>query len=62
MNARPTQTRSLTGFVRRGLMFTFATLLGVGVLRAADPATPVGFDKLASFEFTAPESERGNAK
>ena len=57
MNARTTSTRSLNGFIRRGLMITFATLLGVGALRAADPATPVGFYKLASFEFTAPESE-----
>ncbi len=60
MNARSTPTRSLTGFVRRGMMLSFAALLGIGVARAADaPAgvVAVGFDKLASFEFTAPESE-----
>ena len=57
MNARSTPTRSLTGFVRRGLMLSFATLLGVGLMSAADEVTAVGFDKLASYEFTAPDSE-----
>ena len=32
-------------------------LLALPGLRAADEALAVGFDKLASFEFTAPESE-----
>jgi uncharacterized protein len=57
MNARSTPTRSLTGFVRRGLMLSFATLLGAGLLPAAEEVPAVGFDKLAAFEFTAPESE-----
>jgi hypothetical protein len=57
MNTRSAPTRSLTGFIRRGLMLSFATLLGVGLAHAAGEATAVGFDKLASYEFTAPESE-----
>jgi hypothetical protein len=32
-------------------------LLAVPVMRAADEAVAVGFDKLASFDFTAPETE-----
>ena len=35
----------------------FALVLALSALRAADEVMPVGFDKLASFEFTAPESE-----
>ncbi len=58
MDTRSAPTRSLTGFIRRGLMLSFATLLGVGLARAAGEAPLVGFDKLASYEFTAPESEK----
>src|SRR6187549_4166740 len=35
----------------------FALLLSLPALRAADDVQAVGFDKLASYEFTAPESE-----
>ena len=36
---------------------SFILLSALSVLRAADEAQVVGFDKLASFEFVAPESE-----
>ncbi len=52
--------RSLTAFVRRGLLFSLGALLATGIAHAADATVavlPVGFDKLASFEFTAPEDE-----
>jgi len=52
--------RSLTAFVRRGLLFSLGALLAAGSVHAAEAAPAVltvGFDKLASFEFTAPESE-----
>ena len=42
--------------LRASLVLT-ALLLSLPALRAADAVLPVGFDKLASFEFTAPESE-----
>ena len=42
---------------RAGLVLA-ALLLSLPALRAADEAVAVGFDKLASFEFTAPESEQ----
>jgi hypothetical protein len=51
---------SLSSLVRRGVMLSFATALGLGALRAADTkgaATAVGFDKLASYEFTPPEDQ-----
>jgi hypothetical protein len=60
MKASPPSARSLTAFVRRGLMFSLGALLAAGVAHAAEAApavVSVGFDKLASFEFTAPESE-----
>jgi hypothetical protein len=41
---------------RPGLILS-VLLLSLPALRAAEAALPVGFDKLASFEFTAPESE-----
>ncbi len=53
--------RSLTAFVRRGVLFSFAALLGVGLTRAGEApgdALKVGFDRLASFEFVAPEDEK----
>jgi hypothetical protein len=41
---------------RVGIVFTLL-LLALPALRAADEPVAVGFDRLASFEFTAPESE-----
>jgi len=51
---------NLSTFVRRGVLFSFAALLGVGALSAADEKAEIlkiGFDRLASFEFTAPEDQ-----
>lgn len=56
----PIQSRSVTALVRRGLLFSFAALLGVGFARAAEPGdetVKVGFDRLASYEFVAPEDQ-----
>jgi hypothetical protein len=39
------------------LLLAGLSLAGTGLLRAEDKAVAVGFDKLASFEFVAPESE-----
>ena len=60
MKTSPAPARSLTAFVRRGLLFSLGALLATGIAHAADapPAVQaVGFDKLASYEFTAPEDE-----
>lgn len=46
---------SVSAFVRRGLMLSLATVLGAGSLAAAQEVLSVGFDKLASFEFVAPD-------
>jgi len=41
----------------RASLVLASLLFSLPLLRAADEAVAVGFDKLASFEFTAPESE-----
>lgn len=41
----------------RASLVLASVLFSLPLLRAADEAVAVGFDKLASFEFTAPESE-----
>lgn len=47
---------SLSSFVRRGAMLSLAASLGLAAFGAADDkAQSVGFDKLASYEFTPPD-------
>ncbi len=55
MNPAPTGTFRFARAFRRGAGLAALALLAVAV--RAEDAVAVGFDKLASFEFTAPESE-----
>jgi hypothetical protein len=54
---RTTFRTTLVPMKLRLCLASFTLLLALPALRAADEAQVVGFDKLASFDFTAPESE-----